>query len=345
LAAWLGSLSAIALLCATLSIRLEWARVAYPAIAHAPLLALCAVFSAGLLLNPAADGGAWAWPLALATHLVVLHWAAPRWPVRASQTIHALGALVLALLLALQGRAITAEWGDAASAWAWLGWLIGPALLLLLLLRPALSRRWPVRAAPPAYRTAAAGVLSSGLLLWGLLANVASTGSAMPLPYLPLLNPLDVGIAIAMASAWIWWRSEVAADVAVTHTRHGVIAFGACGFVWLNAMLIRAFHHYGGVPFRWLAWADSLAVQTGLTLLWSATALVLMWMSARRAQRAPWVVGAALLGAVVLKLLLVDLSGTGTVTRIVSFIGVGVLMLVIGYVAPLPAKEDQHAPS
>ena len=34
------------------------------------------------------------------------------------------------------------------------------------------------------------------------------------------------------------------------------------------------------------------------------------------------------LGAVVVKLLLVDLSGTGTVTRIVSFIGVGVLMLV-----------------
>ena len=43
-----------------------------------------------------------------------------------------------------------------------------------------------------------------------------------------------------------------------------------------------------------------------------------------------------------LKLLLVDLSGTGTVTRIVSFIGVGVLMLVIGYVAPLPAKEVRH---
>ena len=47
--------------------------------------------------------------------------------------------------------------------------------------------------------------------------------------------------------------------------------------------------------------------------------------------------------AVVLKLLLVDLSGTGTVTRIVSFIGVGVLMLVIGYVAPLPTKEGRHA--
>ena len=45
----------------------------------------------------------------------------------------------------------------------------------------------------------------------------------------------------------------------------------------------------------------------------------------------------------VVKLLLVDLSGSGGVTRIVSFIGVGVLMLVIGYVAPLPAKEARHA--
>jgi uncharacterized membrane protein len=29
----------------------------------------------------------------------------------------------------------------------------------------------------------------------------------------------------------------------------------------------------------------------------------------------------------------------------VSFIGVGVLMLVIGYVAPLPSKEKSHAAS
>ena len=43
------------------------------------------------------------------------------------------------------------------------------------------------------------------------------------------------------------------------------------------------------------------------------------------------------------KLLIVDLSGSGTVTRIVSFIGAGVLMLLIGYVAPLPAKEASDA--
>jgi uncharacterized membrane protein len=108
-------------------------------------------------------------------------------------------------------------------------------------------------------------------------------------------------------------------------------------------MLVRGFHHYAGVPFRFDAWVRSLAVQTGLTLLWSAISLVTMWLAARRGLRVAWLAGATLLAAVVIKLLLVDLSGSGTVTRIVSFIGVGVLMLVIGYVAPLPSTKDRHA--
>jgi uncharacterized membrane protein len=108
-------------------------------------------------------------------------------------------------------------------------------------------------------------------------------------------------------------------------------------------MLVRAFHHLADVPLRFSAWNASLPVQTGLTLLWTTTALPLMWWGARRGQRAPWMVGAVLLGAVVLKLLFVDLSASGTVMRIVSFIGAGVLMLVIGYVAPLPSKGAAHA--
>jgi uncharacterized membrane protein len=114
----------------------------------------------------------------------------------------------------------------------------------------------------------------------------------------------------------------------------------AAGFVWLNAILVRTFHHYAGVPYHFDAWLDSLAVQTGITLLWTAIALVTMWVASTRAAREPWFVGAALLALVVLKLVLVDLSGS--LTRIISFIGVGVLMLVIAYVAPLPTKEARH---
>lgn len=343
-AAGLASFSAIALLYTLLAVRLRWPRVGLPTIAHAPLHMFGALLAAAMLASPFHDGGAWAWPLALLAHGVLLWWLAPQWPKLAREVVHAFGVLVLAVLGALQGRAITADWGDdAASAWAWLGWLFVPAALLLWLLRPASVRRWPVSAAPAAYQWIAALMLAIGLVSWTLLANVASDGSALPLPHLPLLNPLDIGIGVALLAVALWARGEGARTGLAATPGVAVAALGGAGFIWLNAILIRAFHHYGGLPFRFDAWVHSLAVQTGITLLWTAIALVLMWLSARRTLRAPWLVGAALLAAVVLKLLLVDQSGTGTITRIVSFIGVGVLMLVIGYVAPLPGKAKTHA--
>jgi uncharacterized membrane protein len=40
------------------------------------------------------------------------------------------------------------------------------------------------------------------------------------------------------------------------------------------------------------------------------------------------------------KLFLIDLSHIGTVPRIVSFLGVGTLMLVLGYYSPLPPVKE-----
>jgi uncharacterized membrane protein len=348
LAVWLVSVSAIALLYALLSLRLQWPRIALPAIAHTPLMALASLTLAVTLARPLEHGGWWAWPTAFAVHALVLWRLAPRWPTAARNAVHAIGVLVLTLLGALQGRALTINWGDALSAWGWLGWLVAPAAMLMLL--PHITRRWPVSAAPAAYQWIAAALLAAGLLLWTLLANIASNGAALPLPYVPLLNPLDIGVAAALLAVVLWLRSEPAREKWAMQPAVPIALVGGAAFVWLNAMLVRGFHHFGDVPFRFEAWTHSLAVQTGITLLWTTTALVLMWLSGRRSMRLPWMVGAALLAAVVAKLVLVDLSGTGTVTRIVSFIGVGVLMLVIGYVAPLPGRssgrgqqEQQHA--
>jgi len=329
--------SAMAALYASLAHRLDWPELAWTSIAHAPILLIVALLAGGVLANPFAGGGWWAWPIAFAVHALVLQRAAPFWPAMAAHVVHALGAVTLALVGALAGRAFTASWGDFASAWPWLGWLVVPATMLLLLPRAATTRIWPVRALPAAYQLSAAAVLAAGLWLWTLVANVASDGSAAPLPYLPFLNPLDLGIGIALAAALPWLRRS--GRVAPWSL---AMAAGA-GFVWLNAILVRSFHHYGGVPYHVDAWLASFAVQTGITLLWTAIALATMWLAAARTERMPWVAGACLLAAVVVKLLVVDLSGSGGVTRIVSFIGVGVLMLVIGYVAPLPAKEVSHA--
>jgi uncharacterized membrane protein len=65
-----------------------------------------------------------------------------------------------------------------------------------------------------------------------------------------------------------------------------------------------------------------------------------MLIATRRASRVVWIAGATLLAIVVVKLFLVDLSSIGTIERIVSFVSVGVLMLVLGYFSPLPPVAE-----
>ena len=53
------------------------------------------------------------------------------------------------------------------------------------------------------------------------------------------------------------------------------------------------------------------------------------------------IVGASLMVVVIAKLFLVDLSSVGTLARIASFLTVGALLLITGYLAPLPPKKAQ----
>ncbi len=347
-AAGLALLAAASALLLALQALWRWPTAAWPTALLMPAWALLGVTGSVLHGAPLSDGGWWALPLAWAAQAWVLQRTAPHWPEPLRYATHAGSLLAFALLGALQGRHWTADLGnidgDGGSAWGWLGWLAVPALLLAAVLRqqrhaPVLQA-WPLRLAPPAYAQIGAGVLSLALAAWVLVANWSSPGNAQPLPYIPVLNPLDLGIAAALLAVVAWLRSSAAAAVGLGPASMAVPA--GLAFLWLNGMLIRSFHHWGGVPYHVDAWLESRGVQTGLALLWSGLALVLMLWGTRRQQRMPWLAGAVLLGAVVLKLMLFDLQGSGTVLRIVSFIGVGVLMLVIGYVAPLPGSSHDE---
>jgi uncharacterized membrane protein len=64
-----------------------------------------------------------------------------------------------------------------------------------------------------------------------------------------------------------------------------------------------------------------------------------MWTAHHRSWREVWKAGAVLIGIVVGKLFFIDLANHGSTGRIVAFLGVGLLMLGIGYVAPIPPDK------
>ena len=341
LAAVLVAASAVALLYAVLARRLDWPAIAWPALAHAPIASLLALVDRGAARQPVRRRRlvGVAARLRCARARPALRRAVLAAAGRARRCTRS-ASITLALVGALLGRAVTARWGDAASAWPWLGWLVAPAALLLLLPRPR-------------DRAALAGARAARGVSHQRRRGPRRRSLAVDAGRQRRIRRIG-GAAAARAAAQPARhrrrhrarRDAALAEAAPAGSRPGRWRWlPAAGFVWLNAMLVRGFHHYGGVPYHVDAWLDSLAVQTGITLLWTAIALVAMWLAARaRRARCPGSPARPCSRRSWSSCSLVDLSGSGTVTRIVSFIGVGVLMLVIGYVAPLPAQGDRAMP-
>ena len=83
-----------------------------------------------------------------------------------------------------------------------------------------------------------------------------------------------------------------------------------------------------------------IAIVTDIHANREALTAVLADVERRRAERLPWLAGAVLLAVVVVKLVFVDMSTAEGLARIVAFIGVGVMMLLIGYFVPLPPRKE-----
>lgn len=196
------------------------------------------------------------------------------------------------------------------------------ALLNLGIFGICLYRSWHALNFTGFFFTVACWVFLSSLFL-----DLTSPSDTAPLPYIPLINPLDIAQSISLGALLIWAKGSkknISAPLAVWL------------FVWATSSLLRAVHHYGDVPWDVDELVSSIVVQSSLSIFWSILALVLMWTAHNRAWRAVWTVGAVLITVVVAKLFLIDLSSQGFTGRMVAFIGVGLLMLGIGYVAPIP---------
>lgn len=325
-------------------LNLEAARI--PALALLPVMIAAFLYCATTDSHPLVSGGYVSWPLAFAA----LYWLCRRHEgaggAPLANVLH-VGALWLFTSLVGWEAAWDIDWAvQGGGSWPAIGWVLVPAIVLLALPRLGDSVAWPFRAHRAAYVAFGGAGVAAFVVMWSVFSNLTQRGDPAPLPYIPLLNPLDIaeGFALLALVRYALHVRKAGFDFyASIDERKWLYMLATLLFVWANAALLRTLHHWAGVPFALDDMLRSTLVETSLSIFWTVLALAAMLYATRRARRIVWVAGGALLVIVVAKLFLVDLSRVGTVGRIVSFVGVGVLMLIVGYFSPLPPAESEEA--
>ena len=126
-------------------------------------------------------------------------------------------------------------------------------------------------------------VVFAVLGLWWVAA-LFRAGGAAPLPWVPLLNPLELAQLAALVLALRWQLG----DARRLQPALGIL-FALLGFAWLTALVLRAVHHWGDAPWSDALLSTSLA-QTSLTVAWSVLGM-LGWVIGLEARPAHAVAG------------------------------------------------------
>ena len=303
-----------------------------------PAAALVALYQFSVQVHPFTTS--WSiWPVILAVHLLHL-W---RGQQQRLTLYHAGGVWLATFLLTWWAVTQVAVYGLAAG---WLGIaLLGvPTIVLLLCGVLAAWLPWPIGQQQSTYVRYAAAPVALFLLGAALWVNQTNPGDSAPLPFVPFLNPLDLLLAGVIVVLWQWsrrlqsWLAAAQAEAIEPLRQWGVWLLSLWVF---NLAVARTLHHLTGVPFTFPALYNSALVQTTYALVWSLLAFTLMYIAHHRHWRHVWSIGATLLGLTIVKLFLVDLVHTGTLARIVSFLGVGLLTITIAYFWPVPPRAQQ----
>lgn len=330
-----GWLALSLLLAAELRQRLAWARLGYVALA-AIALGTALVFSYGGDA-PSEGWGGWCWPLWLLAAAFGLWRLREPW-TRGLAWGHVAALAGLALLAGYEAYARVGGILGYAVVWPWLAGFAPLAMMFAGTLREPARGVWPLAEAFPDYRWR--WLLPTGAVL-GLawLNSLFHHGAADPLPFLPLLNPLELAQVAFLLLAVRLLQQAPGIDATV---RVGLPAIA--GFATLCAATLRAVHHLAGVPWNEALWSSMLG-QTSLTVVWSILGVGAWVAGSRRGNYVLWLSGAVLMGVVLAKLVLVDRQHMGNIPGIVSFLAVGVLLTVVGYFAPSPPRRSAETPT
>ncbi len=225
--------------------------------------------------------------------------------------------------------------------WTYLTCGAVPAVFLYAVCFQTKLLSWPVAAYRKAYQQYGGSLLASYLAVW-LFASSIWSGEMEYFRYIPFINPIDGVILFALGGVSIWaymtrkwlasfWQGMMA-DLLL-----GV--FCVIVFTWLNAVLFRSMHDMMHIPYDYISLRNSMQVQAYCSVLWTAIAVLATFIAARIQARTLWFIGFALLIVVGSKLCMVDMRQAPAVNQALTLVGVGILLLINGYVLPLPPKR------
>jgi uncharacterized membrane protein len=287
----------------------------------------------------------WGWIAFFAVQALLLFFSRKDLP----EAVHSIWLLLVVFtglrVISSSGRALTLFRG-LAPAWTSLAGMapVFIAMMGISLLRPRLL------SSPEGFRGKLFGfvlplVLSCVMGFW-FLVTLFFSGDPAPLPfYIPIVNPLDLEEAFCIALFLLWQSSLKQGKLPVLGKPALFVVADTTIFLFTIALTARSVHFYGGVPYRQIF--DSSVFHLCLFILWAIYGISHIIGGFKLARRKIWIAGAVLTVADVAKLLILDMGGTGALTRIISFFIAGLLLLFIGWAAPLPPperKENDLAP-
>jgi len=327
-----------------LSQKLNWSQMGFPALGLLPVLYCLFPFVLFENEHPFGDWNALSWAIAISAHYWILKQHDEQ-QTTYTKWLHITGFWLITLLLTAEAAWQVDDVIRGADTW-WLAMTgLVPLMLMMWMHRHGPMISWPVVRHQYLYQVTALVPMGIAIWAWFILGNLFSDGDAKPLSYAPFLNPLDLVLALQILALVYWQRMPLSIeDWGERRWRFdsSQLLLALSVFLWLNTMWLRLAHHAWGVDFDVLDMTQSRLVQAGVAILWGVTGLSCMILGARKHIRNIWIAGAVVMAAVVVKLFMFDLANTGTVERIVSFMSVGILLLVVGYFAPVPPAESEE---
>lgn len=329
----------------------DWAVARWPGRLSLPFLSLGLLASASsgrhMLILP----DLLCWGAAIGLHI----WLLRRQPISLWTYAMHVGSLLLATAIVADWIWLGIERGNLwNTSWAGVAYLVSATAIMFLLVHwagkvaragDASHFSWPLNPYAKAYWWHGAMILGGLVYIGAMITCLIAEGVTDPLPYLPVLNPVDLSALLALGVLALWRQmlQSTGAREEAAHMlagRPGLAALAALAFILANTIWLRTAHHILGVAWDANALGASQIVQSGYSILWTLIAMGLMFFARSRLERLPWLAGAVLLAVVVLKLVLLDMSQIEGLARIIAFIAVGVLMLLIGYFVPIPPRTN-----